>query len=111
MAQGEGGGAPLGNKNAERGHEAKRALQMALDHYPNIPNVIERMRTLILMWHPVIKRATEESDVSALKEINDRLDGKAPQAVYLSGDEDGGPVRSEIQWVIQPVVPIDKADA
>lgn len=93
MARGEGGGAPLGNRNAERGHEAKRALQMALDHYPVVPDVIERMRTLILMWHPVIRRALEESDVTALKEIHDRLDGKAPQAVYLAGGEDGEPIK------------------
>jgi hypothetical protein len=25
--------------------------------------------------------------------------------------KDGGPIQAEIQWVIQPVVPIDKADA
>jgi len=43
----------------------------------------------------------EEGDISALKELGDRLDGKPAQQVVLSGDEEGGPVRIEaIKMVI-----------
>lgn len=34
-------------------------------------------------------------DVQAIKEINDRVDGKAPQAVT---GNDGGPLALEIRW-------------
>jgi hypothetical protein len=37
-----------------------------------------------------------EGDVSALKEIGDRLDGKVPQAVTGEG---GGPIAMAIQWL------------
>lgn len=35
----------------------------------------------------------EAGDMAALKELGDRVDGKAAQAMILNGDEDGGPVR------------------
>jgi len=34
-------------------------------------------------------------DMSAVKEIAERLDGKVPQVQVLNGDEDGGPIRRE----------------
>ena len=35
----------------------------------------------------------EQGDMSAIREIADRVEGKVPQASILQGDEDGGPVR------------------
>lgn len=34
-------------------------------------------------------------DITAMKEIGDRLDGKVPQQQILTGDEDGGAVKLE----------------
>lgn len=82
-------GAPKGNTNASTGREARRALEMALDHYPEVPKTIKRMQTIIKMWYPVIARAMEEGDLLAIKEINDRLDGKPAQAITGA---DGGPI-------------------
>lgn len=43
-----------------------------------------------------------EGDVQAVKEIGDRLDGKAAQSLMLSG-EDGGPVQLQaVEWNIVP---------
>lgn len=38
-----------------------------------------------------------DGDVSAIKEIADRLDGKVPQT--LQGDDEGGPIRLEVGWL------------
>lgn len=40
-------------------------------------------------------QAALEKDVSALKEIGDRLDGKVPQAL-IGGDEDDAPVSLQV---------------
>lgn len=37
-------------------------------------------------------------DISAIREIGDRLDGKPSQQVNVNGDDDGGPVRMIIEW-------------
>tara|TARA_R110000868_G_scaffold142824_6_gene360361 strand:- start:3253 stop:3564 length:312 start_codon:yes stop_codon:yes gene_type:complete len=74
-------GAPLGNKNGSTGYQARHALELALRHYPEIPEVIGSVRTLILLWQPILRRAMEDGDLSAMKEINDRLDGKPAQSI------------------------------
>lgn len=84
MANGKAG-APKGNTNSATGKDGRRALELALEHYPEMPNVIGRIKTLIRMWYPIIEKAFEEGDLAALKEINDRLDGKAQQSVEHSG--------------------------
>jgi hypothetical protein len=80
------GGAPVGNNNASIGREGRKALEMALEHYPNVPEVIGKTRTLILMWRPIIAKAFEDGDLAAMKEINDRLDGRAAQSILVGGD-------------------------
>ena len=79
-------GAPKGNNNAGTGRQATRALELALDSFENgdeEPQVIARMKTLMRMWKPVIQAALIDGDLAALKEIHDRLDGKAAQSIDL----------------------------
>lgn len=76
-----GKGGPHGNKYAALSKEGRHALELALEHYPDVPDVIGRMKTLILLWRPILARALEEGDLAAMKEINDRLDGKPAQSV------------------------------
>ncbi len=78
--------APKGNTNSATGKEGRRALELALEHYPEVPEVIGRVRTLIRMWHPIIAKAFEEGDLAAMKEINDRLDGRPAQSISVGGD-------------------------
>ena len=81
-------GAPLGNTNSATGKDGRRAIEMALDKY--VPgqgidygklDAISRIRTLIMMWEPIIRKAIDEGDLQAMKEINDRLDGRAAQSI------------------------------
>jgi len=85
------GGQP-GNTNASIGRQARHALELALKNFdidnPEDPyeklNVIGSARTLVMMWKPIITAALVEGDLAALKEINDRLDGKAMQSIDIA---------------------------
>lgn len=46
----------------------------------------------------------ESGDIQAIKEVFDRIDGKAVQAQILMGDEDGGPMRLEkiVREIVDP---------
>ena len=79
-------GAQKGNNNASIGREARHALALALESYPEIPEVIGRMKTLVMLWKPILDKAMSEGDLAAMKEINDRLDGKAQQSIDLQAD-------------------------
>lgn len=81
-------GAPLGNNNGGKGKDGLRALEMALEHYPEVPEAIGKIKTLIRMWQPIIEKAFVEGDLAAMKEINDRLDGRPAQSVTLAGDSE-----------------------
>ena len=86
------GGAPKNNTNAATGRQGRHALEMALINFdmgnPEDPyeglEVIGAIRTLIMMWKPIITAALVDGDLAALKEINDRLDGKAIQAIDIA---------------------------
>lgn len=71
------GGAPLGNKNASKNRPWAEAINRALlaDDGKKLRELAERL----------IERA-KEGDVTALREIGDRVDGKPAQV--LQGDPD-----------------------
>lgn len=76
-------GAPKGNTNSRRENRLwANTIRRAV-----VQSDGERLRRLA---EALITKA-EEGDVPALKEIGDRLDGKVPQAVSVSG-ENGGPL-------------------
>lgn len=76
-------GAQLGNKNATKGKLWADALRMELAQDK------KRIRRLV----SALLDKAESGDISALKEIGDRLDGKAAQEVVGA---DGGPITVEI---------------
>lgn len=84
------GGAPNGNKNASKGSPWRDAINRALAQRDErqqghaLRNIAEKLLA-----------AAEIGDVGALKELGDRLDGKAAQAVVLQGDADN-PVQSKM---------------
>ncbi len=72
--------APVGNKNAVKSRPWSDAINRAL--------LAEDGKKLRSLADKLIDRALE-GDVTALKEIGDRMDGKAAQAITGA---DGGPV-------------------
>lgn len=69
--------APVGNKNAAKGTMWRDALRLELAQDK------QRIRKLA---RALLEKA-EAGDIAALKELGDRLDGKAVQAIEGTGDD------------------------
>jgi hypothetical protein len=78
-------GAPVGNDNAARGAAFNGALRRQLAEAGK-----DRERLLEIAEQLILK--AESGDLQAIKEVADRLDGKAPQAIT---GPDGGPMQLE----------------
>jgi len=76
-------GAPAGNQNAVKAKLWSAAIHRALDKR----GAGDRMKALDELAEKLLANC-DQGDLSALKELGDRLDGKAAQAVTVSGDED-----------------------
>ena len=70
------GGAPLGNNNAKKGKLFYEQLRKAL--------IQEDRKRLVNIAEKLVK-AAENGDAWAIKEVIDRVDGKAIQATEISG--------------------------
>jgi hypothetical protein len=79
-------GAPLGNQNAARQRMFYDKLRLVLTQEPH------RLRQIA---EQLVKKA-EEGEPWAIKELIDRVDGKAHQAVALE-NSDGTPLLTGIQ--------------
>lgn len=80
--------APKGNTNAAKGRLFARRLIVRLD---------EREKEGLRSWREVCDALIDkaaDSDVSAIKELLDRVDGKALQQAEISGPE-GGPIETK----------------
>lgn len=82
--------APQGNSNAKRGTEWREAIRAAVKRYES--DDIKRGQALERVAKKVVSMALD-GDMQAIKEIGDRLDGRAVQAI---AGEDGGPLVIEI---------------
>lgn len=79
-------GAPVGNDNSRRGVSFKDKLRYVFAHEPHRLGKIAEM---------LISKA-EEGEPWAIREIMDRIDGKAIQAMTVA-NEDGSPLLAGIQ--------------
>ena len=70
-------GPPIGNKNATKNRPWAEAINRAL--------LAEDGKKLRLLADKIIDKALK-GDVSALKEVGDRMDGKAAQALEHTGE-------------------------
>ena len=80
-------GAPLGNKNATKSKPWTEAINRVL-----VQEDGKKMRELA---EKLVAKALE-GDVSALKEVGDRMEGKPAQSIEASG-ADGGPLL--LSWI------------
>ena len=82
------GGAPLGNQNGKKGKLFYDQLRVALvqEDKKRLRNIAEKL-----------VKAAENGDAWAIKEVIDRVDGKAVQATEISGVE-GEPLKMVIAW-------------
>jgi hypothetical protein len=81
--------APIGNQNAAKAKVWAAAIQRALERRQPADKRIKAIDELA----DKLLDSCAEGELAALKELGDRLDGKAAQAVTLAGDEAGAPVR------------------
>ena len=79
-------GAPIGNQNAAKQRMFYDKLRLVLTQEPH------RLRSIA---EQLVKKA-EEGEPWAIKELIDRVDGKAHQAVALE-NSDGSPLLQSIQ--------------
>lgn len=86
--------APIGNTNAQKGRMWNSAIKSALEERSK-GDQMAALRELA----GVLLDNCAEGDMQALKELGDRLDGKAAQALALTG-ADGGPIVERIERVI-----------
>ena len=75
-------GAPLGNKNATKNKPWRDAINWALENHEN--SQTERAQALRDIATKLIDQALQ-GDLVAMKELGDRVEGKAAQSVELSG--------------------------
>mgnify|MGYP001613511108 CR=1 FL=1 len=79
-------GRPSGAENKDK--PFREALRLAIGDAKSNPKILRRIANSLLSL-------AADGDVSAIKEVADRLDGKCAQSVQMGG-EDGGPIVVEI---------------
>jgi hypothetical protein len=82
--------APLGNQYAKRSRVWTAAIERALAKR----SLNEQNEAIDALAERLLKKV-EEGDVSAIKELGDRLEGKPVQATEITGSG-GGPL--EVTW-------------
>jgi len=86
------GGAPVGNQNSKKGKLFYNQLRVAL--------VQEDSRKLRTIAQKLVD-AAEQGEPWAIKEVIDRVDGKAVQATEISGADGNAIEISQIEFVIK----------
>ncbi len=89
--------APIGNQNARKAKRWEDALNKAMARYTSenvkVGEALDKIAETV-----VIQALAGSKD--AWQEIGNRLDGKAPQALIHTGDDEGGPVKQSIEYHI-----------
>ena len=83
-------GAPKGNQNAVKGNRWAQAIDRALEKRSRAAqvNALDELAEKLL-------ENCDAGDMTALKELGDRLDGKTPQGIQLSGDSQN-PIENKV---------------
>lgn len=78
------GGAPEGNQNAALGARWRNAIDKALE----LRCKSDGQKALVEIASAMLDKA-QEGDMTAIKELGDRMDGKSPQAIDLNAQVKG----------------------
>ena len=78
-------GAPIGNTNATKNQPWRDAINRALELRSKCRS--DGRDALVAIADALLTKA-EEGDIAAIKELGDRQDGRAAQAVTLGSDPD-----------------------
>ncbi len=87
--------AALGNQYAAKERVWAKAIDQALEKRGG---ALGRMGALVELADKLLAKC-DEGDMTALKELGDRLDGKAAQPLNVSGPNGETPK----DWIVQPV--------
>ena len=85
-------GAPVGNQNAAKAKLWQAAIMRALENRAGS----DKVKALDELAEKLLLKC-DESDMAALKELGDRLDGKPAQSI--GGDPEGAPVAMSVTWI------------
>lgn len=83
------GGAPEGNQNAAKGKRWRDAIEHCVERLPDGPdleNCLPLLRGLRMAASAFVETMIAQKDIAFFREFGDRIDGKALQAVELSGE-------------------------
>jgi hypothetical protein len=86
------GGAPVGNQNGKKGKLFYNQLRVAL-----VQEDSRRLRTIA----DKLVKAAEQGEPWAVKEIMDRVDGKAVQSTEISGIDGEAIELKQIEFIIK----------
>lgn len=84
--------APLGNQNAVKGRRWAKAIERAVDAWPERAISLEINKGIDNMAYAFVAKMVAENDIAFFREFGDRIDGKPKQAI-VGGDEEDLPVQ------------------
>ncbi len=93
-------GAPLGNQNAAKGRRWSKAVERAVDAWPERAVSLEINRGIDNMAYEFVREMVTTKDIAFFREFGDRIDGKAPQAIV--GDDELPPVVRGVIALMKP---------
>lgn len=95
-------GAPIGNQNAAKGRRWSKAIERALEAWPDRAPSLSVNRGVDEAAFEFVSELMAKKDLGFFRELGDRLDGKPAQAV-IGGDDDDPPVRAVTEIILRGV--------
>jgi hypothetical protein len=91
------GGAPEGNNNAEKGTRWRNAIDKALENRCKS----DGQKALVAIAEAMLAKAAE-GDMTAIKELGDRIDGKVAQTSILEGGAKPVGIEAVARHIVDP---------
>lgn len=92
-------GAPIGNTNARRGRQWTKAIERAVEAWPNRVLSLPSQKGIDDLAYDFVGKMREEKDLGFYREFGDRLEGKPAQVIIGDASEDAVQVEGRIRLV------------